>query len=168
MAISGSPSISAVALPTTLELVAGGLVLGIVLGIVCGMAMFAGRGTPGGQLFDAGSTVVMSVPECLWAILPILGIGVGLGLLPFIGRIDPQTTVPAATGFLLVDTLLALRLCSRVLVMHRGEIVEDSATEQIFAAPRHAYTRSLLTAVPPDALDKPWPPDGIADVAFGG
>jgi ABC-type dipeptide/oligopeptide/nickel transport system permease component len=97
------------ALPTTLELVAGGLALGTVLGIICGMAMFAWRGTLREQLFDVGSAVVMSVPEFLWAILLILGIGVGLGLLPFIGRIDPQTTVPAATGFLLIDTLLALR-----------------------------------------------------------
>jgi ABC-type dipeptide/oligopeptide/nickel transport system permease component len=97
------------ALPTTLELVAAGLVLGITLGIVCGMAMFAWRGTVREQLVDLGSTFVMSVPEFLWAILLILGIGVGLGLLPFIGRIDPQVTVPATTGFLLIDTLIAAR-----------------------------------------------------------
>ncbi|HEX3500626.1 MAG TPA: ABC transporter permease [Stellaceae bacterium] len=97
------------ALPTTLELVAAGLVLGIALGIVCGMAMFAWRGTLREQLVELGSTLVMSVPEFLWAILLILGIGVGLGLLPFIGRIDPQVTVPATTGFLLVDSLIALR-----------------------------------------------------------
>lgn len=97
------------ALPTTLELVAAGLALGVTLGMICGMAMFAWRGTIREQLVDLGSTVVMSVPEFLWAILLILGIGVGLGLLPFIGRIDPQVTVPAATGFLLIDTLIAGR-----------------------------------------------------------
>ena len=86
------------ALPTTLELVAFGLTLGVAIGVAFGMTMFACRGTLREQLLDVGSTVVMSIPEFLWAILLILGVGVGLGLLPFIGRIDPQTTVPATTG----------------------------------------------------------------------
>ncbi len=97
------------ALPTTLELVAAGLVVGVAIGIACGMAMFAWRGSLREQLFDVGSTIVMSIPEFLWAILLILGIGVSLGLLPFIGRIDSQMTVPRATGFLLIDTVLAGR-----------------------------------------------------------
>ncbi len=97
------------ALPTTLELVAFGLALGVAIGVAFGMTMFAWRGTVREQLLDVGSTVVMSIPEFLWAILLILGVGVGLGLLPFIGRIDPQMTVPATTGFLLVDAVLAGR-----------------------------------------------------------
>jgi peptide/nickel transport system permease protein len=49
----------------------------------------------------------MSVPEFLWAILLILGLGVGLRLLPFIGRVDAQITVPTVTHFLLLDSLIA-------------------------------------------------------------
>ncbi|HEX9465999.1 MAG TPA: ABC transporter permease [Alphaproteobacteria bacterium] len=94
------------ALPTTLELVAAGLLLGITLGLVGGLAMFAGRGRLTEQVTDLGSIVVMSIPEFLWAIFLILGVGVGLRLLPFIGRIDPQMTVPHVTGFLLLDSLL--------------------------------------------------------------
>jgi ABC-type dipeptide/oligopeptide/nickel transport system permease component len=95
------------ALPTTLELVMTGLLLGIVLGLGCGLLMFAWRGSIKEQIADVGSVVVMSIPEFLWAILLILGFGVGLRLLPFIGRMDAQITVPRTTGFLLVDTLLA-------------------------------------------------------------
>jgi oligopeptide transport system ATP-binding protein len=40
------------------------------------------------------------------------------------------------------------RLCSRVLVMRGGEVVESGATEAVFANPGHAYTRQLIAAVP--------------------
>jgi peptide/nickel transport system ATP-binding protein len=32
--------------------------------------------------------------------------------------------------------------------MRDGEIVEVGATEQVYEAPEHAYTRALLAAVP--------------------
>jgi ABC-type dipeptide/oligopeptide/nickel transport system permease component len=97
------------ALPTTIELVTVGLTLGVALGMGMGLVMFAWRGTAGEQIADLGSTIVMSVPEFMWAILLILGLGVSLRIFPFIGRIDPQMTVPSITGFLLIDTVLAGR-----------------------------------------------------------
>jgi len=36
----------------------------------------------------------------------------------------------------------------RVAVMYRGRVVETGATAQILGAPRHEYTRSLISAVP--------------------
>jgi oligopeptide/dipeptide ABC transporter ATP-binding protein len=39
-------------------------------------------------------------------------------------------------------------LCSRVVVMYAGEIVEQGTTEQIFDAPQHPYTWALLRSLP--------------------
>ncbi len=36
----------------------------------------------------------------------------------------------------------------RVLVMYRGHVVETATRDQLFASPRHPYTRKLLAAVP--------------------
>ena len=50
--------------------------------------------------------------------------------------------------FISHDLSVVRHLCSRVLVMYRGEIVEQGPTEAIFAQPQHAHTRALLSAVP--------------------
>jgi ABC-type glutathione transport system ATPase component len=39
-------------------------------------------------------------------------------------------------------------LCHRVLVLHDGRVVEEGATEDVFAAPVDPYTQRLLAAVP--------------------
>jgi ABC-type dipeptide/oligopeptide/nickel transport system ATPase component len=39
-------------------------------------------------------------------------------------------------------------LSSRVLVMQRGQLVEDAPVAQIFRAPQHPHTIELLQAVP--------------------
>jgi oligopeptide transport system ATP-binding protein len=56
--------------------------------------------------------------------------------------------------FIAHDLRLVRHICSRTAVMYRGRIVEMGETSLIFASPRHAYTRALLSAVPvpdPDA-----------------
>jgi ABC-type dipeptide/oligopeptide/nickel transport system permease component len=93
-------------LPATLELAFFGLVLGIGLGITLGLAAFHWRGGPIERLVDGLSNLVIAIPNFLWAILFILAFGIGLKLLPFIGPIDPQFTLPRVTGFLLIDSLI--------------------------------------------------------------
>ncbi len=62
----------------------------------------------------------------------------------------------AGTAIVFVSHNLAVvrRLCERVLVMYLGRIVEAGPVDEVFAAPRHPYTRLLLESVPrlsPDA-----------------
>ena len=39
-------------------------------------------------------------------------------------------------------------ICSRVVVMKNGEIVEEGETEEIFKNPQHEYTKQLIEAIP--------------------
>jgi microcin C transport system ATP-binding protein len=58
------------------------------------------------------------------------------------------------------DLGIVRKMAGRVCVMTEGRIVETGATETVFTAPRHAYTRHLLAAEPkgaPRLLDPPPP-----------
>ena len=59
-------------------------------------------------------------------------------------------------AFISHDLSVIRRLCSRVLVLYQGEIVEDRATDALFAAPAAAYTRELLDAIPLPDPDQAW------------
>lgn len=53
-----------------------------------------------------------------------------------------------ATVFITHDLALAAENCDRIVVMHAGQIVESGATERIFSAPSHPYTRQLSFSTP--------------------
>ena len=61
------------------------------------------------------------------------------------------------TLLLISHNLAVVRhLCDRVAVMYLGRIIEVAPTEELYAAPRHPYTRGLLAAIPrmtPDASE---------------
>ncbi|MER5887179.1 ABC transporter ATP-binding protein [Streptomyces sp. NPDC001941] len=53
-------------------------------------------------------------------------------------------------AFLVVahDLAVVRHFSDRIAVMYLGHVVESGATEEIFARPRHPYTKALLSAIP--------------------
>jgi peptide/nickel transport system permease protein len=97
------------ALPATVELAVASMLIATILGIGGGLLLFRVRGTPAEAAGDVGTTLLLSMPEFLWALLFILVFGVLAPVLPFVGRIGPGFNAHRVTGFLLIDTLLAGR-----------------------------------------------------------
>jgi peptide/nickel transport system ATP-binding protein len=50
--------------------------------------------------------------------------------------------------FISHDLPVVRHLCDRVMVLYLGRVMEEGAADQVFAAPRHPYTRALLSATP--------------------
>jgi len=61
---------------------------------------------------------------------------------------DIQRTYRTTLLFISHDLSLVRYLADRVVVMYLGQIMEQGATDEVFAPPYHPYTEALLSAVP--------------------
>ncbi|MGV6848900.1 MAG: ABC transporter ATP-binding protein [Marinibacterium sp.] len=67
-------------------------------------------------------------------------------ILALIDRLKRETGT--AVMFITHDMAVVAQMADRVVVMFRGEKVEEGPVAKIFDAPEHPYTRALLAAVP--------------------
>jgi peptide/nickel transport system ATP-binding protein len=68
-------------------------------------------------------------------------------ILELIGRVRRETNM--ALVLISHDLGVVAENCDRVAVMYAGRIVEEAAADELFADPRHPYTRGLTGALPP-------------------
>ena len=66
---------------------------------------------------------------------------------------DVRNRFDLAMLFITHDLRVAAQICDRIMVMQNGEVVEQGKTADVYADPKHPYTRSLLAAAPGRDVD---------------
>jgi peptide/nickel transport system ATP-binding protein len=61
---------------------------------------------------------------------------------------DLQNELGLTYLFISHDLSLVAHICDHVAVMYLGRLVETAPTRELFKAPRHPYTKALLSAIP--------------------
>lgn len=61
---------------------------------------------------------------------------------------ERQRKLGTAVIFITHDLAVVSEVCDHVNVMYAGRLIESAPKEQLFAHPRHAYTRALLKSIP--------------------
>jgi oligopeptide/dipeptide ABC transporter ATP-binding protein len=64
---------------------------------------------------------------------------------------DLQARLGMSYLFVSHDLNVVRLLCSRIVVMYLGRVVEVAPTEVLFTSPRHPYTQALIAAIPDPA-----------------
>jgi peptide/nickel transport system ATP-binding protein len=103
----------------------------------------------GGQLQRVAIARALAVePRLLLADEPtsMLDVSIRAGVLNLMRDLKKQRDLSFL--FITHDLASARYIADRILVMHRGKIVEEGPSDEVMDRPKHAYTQKLLAALP--------------------
>ena len=94
------------------------------------------------------AAAIISRPKLLLADEPTTALDVTIQaqILELLKKLNRQNNM--AVLLISHDLHVVRKLCSRVIVMKRGKIVEEGPVEEIFRNPKHEYTKALIAAIP--------------------
>jgi peptide/nickel transport system ATP-binding protein len=116
------------------------------------------RSMSGGQCQRAGIARALAViPKLIIADECVAALDVTIQLQIIELFRDLKARMNLTLLFIAHDLAIVRNLCDRVVVMYRGEIVEEGRCDDVFANPSHAYTAALISAIPDIDPDKPLP-----------
>lgn len=94
------------------------------------------------------AAAIISEPKLLICDEPTTALDVTIqeGILALLKKINAEK----GTSILFISHNLHVvrKLCSRVAVMCRGELIEEGSANQVFFQPREDYTKALIAAIP--------------------
>jgi ABC-type dipeptide/oligopeptide/nickel transport system permease component len=96
-------------LPATLELAILALLVAVLLGGMIAIAGTLMRRTAGETVIDGLNSILLAVPDFIWALALVLLFAVAIPVLPLTGRIDPELAEDFATKFYLAESILTGR-----------------------------------------------------------
>ena len=103
----------------------------------------------GGQQRRVGLARILTLqPKLVILDEPTSGLDVSVQATVLNLFLELRATFDLTYLFISHDLGVVQAMCNRIMVMYLGRIVETGTTAQVFDAPRHPYTRSLLAAIP--------------------
>ncbi len=111
----------------------------------------------GGQRQRVGiARAVVLKPDFVLAdeIVSGLDVSTQAQVLKLLGELKREMNL--AMAFISHDLSVVRAVCDRVYVLSAGRVVEQGPCESVFKTPAHAYTRTLIDAIPLPVVDADW------------